>query len=98
MAPGYWDFFQDMNRFPFLQEVDSEVYHFWQTYSEYNKSSSKVGHLANGWFMIYDHPLAEKWLQENQRSQMVSVFTDTSYRVVHFSDLKDAMEFKLMWC
>lgn len=98
MAPEYWHLFKDLQRYDFPKKVLGPLNKFWDTYSDRHRSNSKTGHLLDGWFMIYDHPSSERWLQENQRNQTVFVFTDTSYRVVHFPDLKDAIEFKLRWC
>jgi hypothetical protein len=97
MAPEYYYFFNDLVRFELPKELNREVSTFWKENSDYNQSNSKVGHIADGWFMIYDYPSAEHDATQYMSSAVKS-FTDTSYHLVHFQDIADMLIFKLKWC
>jgi hypothetical protein len=62
------------------------------------KSGSGVEYLGHNAFGIYDYPLAEQWLREqNHWTTDQYRLGDGTYQVVSFQDPRGSVEFKLMW-
>ena len=64
--------------------------------NDWSHSDSAAKHLGEGWFVLYDYPLAERDASEKGRLTKIPQFSD--HHLVYFSDLKQAMEYKLRWC
>ena len=80
---------------------------FGREYSDFQRSNSKCSHLGDGWFVIFDHPLAEQWSREcsweTQSHRGIEPDenwkdTPSSYTLVHFLDPRGEVEMKLRWC
>lgn len=78
-------------------DLSESVHDFRGLYNEWNNSNSACAHLGQGWFILYDFPLAEKWARECSWKPAVTLCDDTSYTLIHFSNPKGEVEMKLRW-
>jgi hypothetical protein len=79
------------------QELHELGHTFRKKYADWNHSNSTCAHMGQGWFILYDFPVAERWARECSWKPQVELCRDTSYTLIHFPDPHGEMEMKLRW-